>query len=102
MRALWANDASPTCHWKFVKESLLEISNPESDVLALYEEIQKVAQFLYNHRVALRQSKSLCLVGLSEGDVIDLSCRQLVKVFWERSGDRLLGFGLGNPIKASA
>ncbi|KUO78020.1 MAG: hypothetical protein APF81_17505 [Desulfosporosinus sp. BRH_c37] len=102
MRALWANDTSPTCQWKFVKERLLEISNPESDVLALYEEIQRVAQLLYNNRITLRRSKSLCLAGLSEGEVINLSCRQLVKVFWDRSGDILLDLGLGNPLKASA
>lgn len=93
MRALWGNDASPTCHWKFVEERLLEISNPVNDVLSLYEEIQRVAQHLYNNRIALRRSKSICMVGLSKGEVINLSCRQLAKVFWERSGDILLGLG---------
>ena len=102
MRALWGNDASPTCHWKFVKEGLLEISNPENDVISLYEEVQMVAQLLYNHRIALRRSKSLCMVCLREGEVINLTCRQLVKVFGDRSGDILLDLGLGNPLKASA
>lgn len=98
MRALWNNDASP--HWKFVKERLLEISSPENDVLSLCEEIQKAAQHLYNNRIALRRSKTLCLVGLSKGEVINLSCSQLVELFWDRSGDILEG--LANSIKASA
>jgi hypothetical protein len=100
MRALWDNDASQNCNWKFVNGMLLEISNAENDVLSLYEEIQRVAQHLYNNRITLRRTKSLCMIGLSKGEVINLSCSQLVEVFWDRSGDILQG--LAKPIKASA
>ncbi|MDA8227072.1 MAG: hypothetical protein M0T74_05105 [Desulfitobacterium hafniense] len=102
MRALSDNYASQNCHWKFVNGMLLEISSLEDDVLSLYEEIQRIAQLLYNNRIALRRSKTLCMVGLSKSEVINLSSRQLVKVFWDRSGNILLSLGLGKPINVSA
>lgn len=90
LKSFLIKNTGGNCLWNLTKQGYLEISNPNNNVLGLYEEIQIVAEFFYSRRILLRQIKVKCMGGLNEQDVSDLSVNQIIKVFWDRSNENLL------------